>query len=127
MTTVALLLLFNTYSAQMDLPKDLLKSLCYVESKHTISAIHKDDGGEDSLGICQIKLSTGKWLGFKGTAKDLMKPKNNIRYAAKFLAWQLHRYHGNVNKALIAYNRGNATGLLETKYSVAVNNEWKGN
>ncbi len=102
----------------------LLSSLCWVESKHVITAIHKDDGTSNSVGICQIKLKTAKWLGFKGTEKQLMNPETNIYYAAAFLSYQQHRYN-SITKAVIAYNIGNAKGLTSTKYSVKVLTRWR--
>ncbi len=117
--------LFLTISLQYHIPPGLLQSLCYVESKHVITAVHKDDGtGGDSLGVCQIKKSTAKELGFKGTSKQLMKPEMNIKYAAKYLHYQLNRY-GKINKAVIAYNRGNSKGLTTSKYQRKVYNVWR--
>ena len=124
MSTTALTLLFSLTSAQFNLPTNLLSSLCYVESKHDINAIHVDDGTSNSVGICQIKWSTAKWLGFKGTEKQLMDPKTNIHYAGKFLKYQQTRYK-STTKAIIAYNIGNAKGLLSTKYSAKVIKQWE--
>lgn len=107
------------------LPPGLLASLCYVESKHDINSIHHDDGGSDSLGVCQVKLETAKWIGFKGTKKDLMVPVNNIGAAAGYLRIQLDRYHGDITKAVIAYNKGNARHLTSSKYQVKVFKEWR--
>jgi len=118
--------LFITNSTAYGLPDGLLSSLCYVESKHKISAIHKDDGGADSLGVCQVKLATARSLGFKGTAKQLMNPKMNIKYSAMYLNYQVKRYHGNITKAVIAYNRGNARGLTTSKYARKVYKQWRG-
>lgn len=117
MGTITLSLLFTTMSAAYDLPPHLLESLCYVESTHDIHAVHEDDGGSDSLGVCQIKYATAEWLGFKGTEKQLMEPKNNIKYAALYLKYNINRYGGDVTKGVIAYNRGNAKGLTVTAYS----------
>lgn len=117
--------LFISFSIQYGLPANLLSSLCYVESKHKISAIHRDDGGSSSLGVCQIKLSTAKGLGFKGSAKDLMRPDTNISYAAKYLSKQIHRYN-SVRLGVIAYNRGNAKHLTTSKYQRKVFKEWRG-
>lgn len=121
MTTLTLL--FATMSLKYGLPQGLLSSLCYVESKHKITAIHHDDGGADSLGICQIKLATAKQMGFKGTAKELMKPVNNIKYAAKFLQHNIHRYN-SVAKGVICYNLGHAGNLTTSKYQQKVFKQW---
>jgi soluble lytic murein transglycosylase-like protein len=119
-----ILLLFALNAQQQHLPPGLLESVCWVESRHVVSAIHHDDGSGDSLGICQVKYKTAKWLGFKGTEKDLMKPGNNIKVSAMYLRYQINRYK-NVEKALIAYNRGNAKNLTRTKYSIKVINKWR--
>lgn len=115
--------LFLTISIQYHLPPGLLSSLCYVESKHNVGAIHKADGSTDSFGVCQIKYETAKHLGFRGTPKQLMEPKYNIKYAAKYLSHQLKRY-GNVQQAVIAYNMGHAGQLTSSKYQVKVFEKW---
>lgn len=124
MNVTLLALLFSTYTAEFKLPANSLSALCYVESTHNIHAIHHDDGGSNSVGICQIKWKTAKWLGFKGTEKQLMNPRINIYYAAKYLSYQYKRYN-NINKAFIAYNIGNAKGLTSTKYSTKVITQWR--
>lgn len=119
-----LISLFASMSSYYSLPPNLLSSLCYIESAHNTKAINKNDGGSASLGVCQVKLATAKWLGFKGTAKQLMLPRNNVKYAAKFLHYQLKRYK-NTERAVIAYNRGNSKNLTRTKYSAKVMNVWR--
>jgi soluble lytic murein transglycosylase-like protein len=115
---------FFLVTLQFHLPQGLLSSLCYVESKHNPIAVHIDDGDGNSLGICQVKWSTARWLGFKGTEQDLMDPSTNIYYAGKYLAKQLQRYPNEINKAVIAYNQGHAN-LTTTKYQVRVFNTWE--
>ena len=117
--------LFIATSQEFNLPENLLSSICYVESKHDVKAVHVDDGPSNSLGVCQIKHSTAQWLGFKGTAQELMEPKNNIYYAGKYLAYQLNRYK-QINKAVIAYNLGHSKDLTSTKYQVKVFKVWRG-
>lgn len=125
MSYIILTVLFSSATAKFHLPSGLLESLCMVESNHNIAAVHKDDGDADSLGICQIKLATARELGFKGTAKQLMKPDININYAAKYLDFQRRRYHGSITKAIIAYNKGNAKQLTRTIYSDKVITQWR--
>lgn len=116
-------ILFIMVSAQYNLPSGLLSSLCMVESRHDINAIHKDDGKGNSLGICQIKYETSKLMGFKGTEKQLMNPTININYAGAYLAHQISRYN-SVQKGVIAYNQGSAKELTTTKYQVKVFKAW---
>lgn len=86
--------------------------------------MHMDDGGSPSIGICQIKFKTAKWLGYKGTAEGLLDPKTNIHYSGKYLAYQLRRYKSN-SRAVVAYNFGNATSLTSSAYQRKVFSIWK--
>lgn len=125
METLSVLLL--TVSIQFGLPTGLLDAVCFVESGHNPIAVHHDDGNSDSIGLCQIKYATAQWLGFRGKEKDLYDPKINAYYSAKYLKYQIQRYRGHTEKAVIAYNRGNATGLTKTEYSDKVFKQWRGN
>jgi soluble lytic murein transglycosylase-like protein len=120
-----ILALFITASTQYGLPPKLLESVCFVETRHNPNAIHHNDGRTDSYGICQIKLEAAQTVGFKGTSQSLMVPRVNIKYAAKLLAHQIKRYHGDIKKAIIAYNRGSAKLLTSTKYSDRVISQWR--
>lgn len=101
-----LVMLFSAATETYNLPPGLLRALCFVESSHRVSIIHHHDGNGDSVGICQIKLATANVLGFRGTQKELMEPKNNIYYAGAYLQKQLMRYDNDLNKAVAAYNSG---------------------
>lgn len=116
--------IFIAASVQFNLPPGLLASVCFVETRHDIQAVHFNDGGDDSIGICQLHYTTAQWLGFKGTKVELLDPSTNIYYAAKYLAKQRNRY-GNVQQAVIAYNQGHAGGLTTTEYQVKVFTVWR--
>ena len=118
--------LFILYSAQFNLPDGLLSSLCYVESGHNIEAVHLADGNGNSIGACQIKLKTARFMGFRGTEKQLMRPDVNIYYAAWYLRYQINRYR-SVRKGVIAYNIGNAKGLTTSEYQIKVFKQWRTN
>lgn len=125
-----ILIALTAASAHMELPKGMIESICYVESKYKATALHKDDGGEDSVGLCQLHLSTAKLMGYKGTQKGLLDPKVNAFFAAKYLKHQLARYKGNQIKAIAAYNAGsyrlNAKGEIKNKqYVYKVLYTWK--
>ena len=125
MTNLTLSLIFSVVSAQHHIPPGLLSALCFVESRHNIDAIHHDDGRSESLGVCQIKYNTAKWLGYKGDIVDLMIPEINALYAAKYLEYQLKRYDYDIARAATAYNRGNAKGLTRSSYSDKVLQRWE--
>ncbi len=120
-----LMALFMMTTLQLNLPQGLLASLCYVETRHNVNAIHYDDGVGNSIGVCQIKLETAQDLGFEGTEDDLMDPETNIYYAGLYLKHHINKYQA-INKAVIAYNRGNAKGLTSSKYQVKVFKVWRG-
>lgn len=115
--------LFITTSIQFNLPTGLLSSLCFVESRHIASIVHKDDGASNSYGVCQVKLETARYLGFTGTQEELLKPENNIFYAAMYLNKQIRRYK-DVTKGIVAYNRGNSLRLTRSNYSDKVIKHW---
>lgn len=106
MEALTLAMLFSSVTTHLMLPQGLLSAVCHVESRHTPAAINQYDGNSPSYGICQIKLSTARYLGFSGTAKTLMRPEVNILYAGKYLKRQLTRYKGDSRKAVAAYNAG---------------------
>lgn len=101
----SIMLLFVTYSDTYNLPNGLLAAQCYVESHHSIYAVNPDDGHSPSLGICQIKLATARLMGYKGGATQLMEPKYNIKFAAKYLKHQIDRYD-DIRQGVGAYNSG---------------------
>lgn len=91
-----------------DVPVELLSAICFVESSHRSTVVNKNDGGSDSIGLCQVKYETAKQMGFIGNAKDLSNAFLNSIYAAKYLRHQLSRYGSNWLLAISAYNAGTA-------------------
>jgi soluble lytic murein transglycosylase-like protein len=122
--------MFLITSQYLNLPEGLLSALCFVESGHNVQSVNLHDRGSKSLGICQIKLSTARFLGYKGSEKDLFSPQVNIYYAGKFLARNIRRYDGNIYRGVSAYNAGtcrlNRRGqALNNKYVKKVYKAWK--
>lgn len=126
----ALILAFAMTSNVYSLPPGLLSAICLVESGHSVEAIARNDGGSDSLGACQVKLGTAKMLGFKGTEKQLMAPNTNVKYAGKYLAYQLNRYNKDLPCAIAAYNTGTCLKhnlqIVNKPYVNKVMVAWKG-
>lgn len=113
--TLALATAFLAVSQTLSLPPGLLSAVCYVESKHNAKAINHQDGGSDSLGACQVKLTTARAMGYKGVAKGLMVSEVNAYWAAKYLQYQIHRYNGDILAAVSAYNVGQYRTLPDGK------------
>lgn len=122
---MSIMALFVFTTLKLNLPIDLLSSICFIESGHVTSAVNKNDKGSDSVGICQMKHATAKMLGFRGTLVELKQPDINVYYAGLYLKKQLTRYNNNSEKAISAYNAGR---YIKTNraYVTAVKDKWKG-
>lgn len=87
------------------IPPDLLYRLLYQESRFRediITGATRSPVG--ALGIAQFMPATAiEWLGSEAAALD---PKKAIPGAAKYLAWLIRMFSGNVKAAVAAYNWG---------------------
>jgi soluble lytic murein transglycosylase-like protein len=119
---------FDNAAAITNIDVKLLRAVCWVESRHRTPP-PKPDGRDLSVshGVCQVKLRTARFLDTlydrpQVSIVSLRNPSINILYAAQYLAWQLNRYNGNVEKALTAYNRGSykKSMRLYNKYVINV-------
>jgi len=106
MSTTTIALLFLSVSQQLGLPPGLLSAVCWQESKHVAKAVHPDDGGHTSVGVCQLQWRTAHFMGYKGTEQDLFNPEQNIRFAGKYLRYQLRRHPNDLPCAIASYNAG---------------------
>jgi len=89
-------------------PVELVVALMRKENaKHDPTAKYRERDGELSRGLLMVKESTAKWLGLSDPVR-LFDPRIGISYGVKYLAWQLDRYRGDVEKAVAAYNAGTA-------------------
>lgn len=122
---MSLTALFLIASINLDLPPDLLKSICTVESGLNTKAYKPKDGKSPSYGVCQIKEATARFVGFKGTKQQLMKPEVNIYYAGKYLKYQHNRYH-DWTRAICAFNKGSSTSSGLSPYLGKVLNAYFG-
>jgi soluble lytic murein transglycosylase-like protein len=84
----------------------LLLALCAHESGGFKQNYAPMDNGSPSFGSCQVKKATADFLGFKGKPQDLMNPKINAYYAAKYLEYQQNRYGNDWIKLVASYNAG---------------------
>jgi len=117
------MLIIEKEALMAGVPANILLGICHTESKLKIKALNKNDAGSPSYGICQIKYGTAKWMGFKGTKKELMSMTINVRYAAKYLRYQMDRYNGDLRKAVLAYNMGSYKAQVKNKKTEIAFNE----
>jgi soluble lytic murein transglycosylase-like protein len=76
----------------------LLTGVIATESSFRRDAV----SSSGAIGMGQLKPDTARWLG----VLDPYNPVDNIAGTARFLAWLLHRYNGNLEYALSAYYQG---------------------
>lgn len=88
-------------------PPALLLAICHVETGHR-NVFSPVDGKRASYGVCQVQLRTARTFSPKAHPSSLLNPEENARYAALYLAYQLHRYDDSWSCAALAYNRGTA-------------------
>jgi len=85
----------------------LLASLIWQESRWEPSAT----SGAQALGLAQVIPDTGRWIALQLRQRDfrpqdLYRPVVSLQYGAYYLARQLDAFHGDVLRALAAYNAG---------------------
>lgn len=81
-----------------DLDENLLKSQIRAESGFNVHAV----SSKGAMGLMQLMPDTAKWLG----VKNPWDPVQNVDGGARFMAWLLNKYKGDIPKALAAYNWG---------------------
>ncbi len=83
-------------------PLKLAHAVVRVESAYRANA----RGGAGEIGLMQLKLSTARMMGYKGSAKELYNPETNIRYGMKYLG-QAHKLAGGSTcGTILKYNAG---------------------
>ena len=94
----------------------IIFAMAFRESRYRANAV--GDGG-NSLGMLQVQPKWHKKRMQKLGCTDLLDPYQNATVAIDYLAEQIKRYGGNVEKGLTAYNRGHYAGTI-TKYAKGV-------
>ncbi len=114
--------IFHKVSIEQNVPENLLRAICYTETGYRPTAYRNGDGGHlnSAFGICQVLYKTASQYGLKDAKcqKDFSKKKHNdkgcslfdveinLKYASKYLRYQLDRYKNDRIKAIAAYNAG---------------------
>jgi hypothetical protein len=86
------------FSGRYGVDYRLLTSLIATESSFRRDAV----SSSGAIGMGQLKPDTARWLG----VVDPYDPVDNIAGTARFLAWLLRRFNGNLEAALSAYYQG---------------------
>jgi soluble lytic murein transglycosylase-like protein len=59
-----------------------------------------------ALGLTQLMPSTARWLERGITRQDILEPRTNLRIGFRYLRSLITKYDGDLQLALLAYNRG---------------------
>ncbi len=94
--------LIAKYAAQNGVPYRLARAVVQVESSFRPNVT----GGVGEIGLMQIRLSTARGMGYKGTAKQLYNPATNLYWGMKYLG-KAHRLAGGATcGTILKYNAG---------------------
>lgn len=94
--------IISRYAKSYGVPASLAKAVVRIESGYRPNARGK--AGE--IGLMQVKLSTARGMGYKGSAKGLYNPDTNLRYGIKYLA-MAHKLGGKSTcGTILRYNAG---------------------
>lgn len=94
-------------SIKHGVPTTLIYAIIFMESSiHPNTKIWEPNVEQFAMGLGQVLPSTARWMGFKGTDEELLKPEVNLEYVAKYLRYQLDRYENDIPEAIAAYNAG---------------------
>jgi hypothetical protein len=74
--------LISSYAKANGIPESLAHAVITVESNYRASA----RGAAGEIGLMQIKPSTARMMGYRGSTKGLYHPETNIEYGMKYLA-----------------------------------------
>jgi N-acetylmuramoyl-L-alanine amidase len=121
---LALMKLFDEAAAANNVPADLLKATCWLESGWQQDKISP----AGAVGVCQVLPPTADYINrvTPGPDLDVHVAGDNIRLGAIYLRELLDRYDDTTQRALQAYNQGwgslNAKGPSKTarNYATAI-------
>lgn len=91
--------LIQAASSQNNVPTALIKAIISQESAWDPSATNLAD---PSYGLMQVNTKAHPDV----TPQQMLDPAQNIPYGTQYLAYQLGRYGGDIEKAVSAYNAG---------------------
>lgn len=83
-------------------PVALAKAVVTVESNYNPRA----RGGVGEVGLMQIRPSTARGMGFRGTVKALYTPQINLEWGMRYLAEAHRRAGGDLCGTILRYNAG---------------------
>lgn len=94
--------LIAKHAKENGVPLHLAKAVVQVESNFRANAT----GAAGEIGLMQIKLSTARMMGYRGSKKALYNPETNLSWGMKYLG-EAHRLSGGTTcGTILKYNAG---------------------
>jgi soluble lytic murein transglycosylase-like protein len=84
---------------------DLAFRLVKVESQFNARAV----SSAGAVGLTQLEPATARWFVRDTSREALMEPRTNLRIGFRYLRTLIEEYRGDVQVALLVYNRGPLT------------------
>ena len=94
--------LIAKYAKQHGVPYALGRAVVQVESTFRPNVT----GGVGEIGLMQIKLSTARMMGYKGSRKALYDPATNLYWGMKYLGKAYQLAGGSTCGTILRYNAG---------------------
>lgn len=69
-----------------------------------------------SWGLCQVMGSTARGLGYRAIMTQLLEPKTNLTFGARYLAQLMQRWPNKLEDVIAAYNWGHPE-IKDGKYA----------
>jgi soluble lytic murein transglycosylase-like protein len=104
--------LITEYAGANGVPVGLARAVV----KHESGFNPEVTGRAGEIGLMQIKLSTARGMGYKGTAKGLYEPATNLRWGMKYLGQAQKLAGGSECGTLSRYNGGHGTKRMIKSY-----------
>lgn len=94
--------LISSYAKSNGVPESLAHAVISVESNYRPTA----RGSAGEIGLMQIKPTTARMMGYRGSAKGLYDPETNIKYGMLYLAKAHELGGGSTCGTILKYNAG---------------------
>jgi soluble lytic murein transglycosylase-like protein len=99
------------YAKENGVPVELATAVVQIESNFN----PRRRGSAGEIGLMQVKPTTARMMGYRGSVKGLYDPETNIRIGMKYLAMAQDLGGGATCRTILKYNAGhNATRMNPT-------------
>lgn len=94
--------LISSHAKTNGIDESLAHAVISIESNYRANA----RGAAGEVGLMQIKPSTARMMGYRGSTKALYNPETNIKYGMKYLAMAQKLGDGSTCGTILKYNAG---------------------